>query len=73
MKAVVDWLLKLRSKSLQSALGSNISVTNLKSDSPRGNGSSRVHFSTTSVEERRKVSYDSKSQHVLRSPLMAGT
>ncbi|TKY60926.1 Kinesin KP1 [Spatholobus suberectus] len=72
MKAVVDCLLTLREKSLQNALGDNISVTNSNTVSPRGNVPFNFHCSPTFGGEQRKVSAGSKLQRVMSSPIMAG-
>ncbi|KAF1859399.1 hypothetical protein Lal_00009983 [Lupinus albus] len=63
MKSVVDCLLTLRAKSLQNALGDNI--TNSNAVRPLGNMSSNVHFT-----DQRKVSSETTSQRVVRSPVM---
>ncbi|KAI4355983.1 hypothetical protein L6164_000037 [Bauhinia variegata] len=70
MKAVVDCLLTLRAKGLQNSLVDKNSKSNVKSRSPRS-PSSGVFYSPSSKEDQRKVSFESKSQRVLRSPVMA--
>ncbi|KAI4347182.1 hypothetical protein L6164_008017 [Bauhinia variegata] len=72
MKAVVDCLLKLRAKSLQNSFRDSISITNLRSSSPRSS-SSLVYFSPPSRDHRRKISSSSECnyQHVFSSPIKA--
>jgi len=72
MKAVVDCLLTLREKSLQNALGDNISVTNSNIVSPHGNTPLSFHCSPTFGGEQRKIAAGSMLQRVKSSPVMAG-
>ncbi|KHN16578.1 Kinesin-4 [Glycine soja] len=71
MKAVVDCLLTLREKSLQNALGDNISVTNSNIVSPHGNTPLSFHCSPTFGGEQRKIAAGSMLQRVKSSPVMA--
>jgi len=72
MKTVLDCLLTLREKSLQNALGDNISVTNSITASPRVNSPFHYHSSQTFGGEQKKIPFASKLQRVMSSPLMAG-
>ncbi|KAG5041701.1 hypothetical protein JHK85_014177 [Glycine max] len=70
MKAVVDCLLTLREKSLQNALGDNISVTNSNTVSPHGNAPFNFHCSPTFGGEQRKIAAGSMLQRVNSTPII---
>ena len=64
---------KLREKSLQNALGDNISVTNSNSVSPHGNAPFNFLCSPTFGGEQRKIAAGSMLQRVNSTPIiMAG-